>query len=130
MYPAGKTHTMRGDAGEPGIIPQAVQSIFNTIDKVCRTGAHRLHRNIGIPPGMRDRNLVKYVAMFDAVSYVVRIDIDAGPQTPEREFLLRVSYLEIYNEVITDLLNPKSKDLRIRENVYVCGSVFTYPFRH
>jgi hypothetical protein len=52
-------------------------------------------------------------------------DIATCPQTPEREFLLRVSYLEIYNEVITDLLNPKSKDLRIRENVYVCGSVFT-----
>lgn len=40
-------------------------------------------------------------------------------QTPEREYLLRVSYLEIYNENITDLLNPKNKDLRIRENVYV-----------
>jgi hypothetical protein len=71
MSPAGKTHTMRGDAGEPGIIPQAVQSIFNTIEQVCRTGAHRLHRNIGIPPGMRDRNLVKHMPMFNAVSFVV-----------------------------------------------------------
>ena len=37
--------------------------------------------------------------------------------TPEREFLLRVSYLEIYQEVITDLLNPGATNLPIREDV-------------
>ncbi|TYI10623.1 hypothetical protein ES332_A09G154100v1 [Gossypium tomentosum] len=36
--------------------------------------------------------------------------------TPSREFLLRVSYLEIYNEVVNDLLNPAGQNLRIREN--------------
>ncbi|CAB3982686.1 Centromere-associated E [Paramuricea clavata] len=38
-------------------------------------------------------------------------------KTRNREFLLRVSYMEIYNEIITDLLNPKSTNLKIRENV-------------
>ncbi|KAF8082485.1 hypothetical protein N665_0824s0032 [Sinapis alba] len=37
-------------------------------------------------------------------------------ETPEREFLLRVSYLEIYNEVINDLLDPTGQNLRIRED--------------
>ncbi|XP_016476129.1 kinesin-like protein KIN-7D, mitochondrial isoform X3 [Nicotiana tabacum] len=37
-------------------------------------------------------------------------------QTPGREFLLRVSYLEIYNEVINDLLDPTGQNLRIRED--------------
>jgi centromeric protein E len=37
-------------------------------------------------------------------------------ETPSREFLLRVSYLEIYNEVINDLLNPIGQNLRIRED--------------
>ncbi|XP_022766849.1 kinesin-like protein KIN-7K, chloroplastic isoform X2 [Durio zibethinus] len=37
-------------------------------------------------------------------------------QTPNREFLLRVSYLEIYNEVVNDLLNPAGQNLRIRED--------------
>ncbi|TYI28615.1 hypothetical protein ES332_A05G256600v1 [Gossypium tomentosum] len=37
-------------------------------------------------------------------------------ETPEREFLLRVSYLEIYNEVINDLLDPIGQNLRIRED--------------
>ncbi|KAL8143767.1 hypothetical protein V2J09_016799 [Rumex salicifolius] len=36
--------------------------------------------------------------------------------TPGREFLLRVSYLEIYNEVINDLLNPTGQNLRVRED--------------
>jgi centromeric protein E len=36
--------------------------------------------------------------------------------TPGREFLLRVSYFEIYNEVINDLLDPTGQNLRIRED--------------
>ncbi|CAK7329631.1 unnamed protein product [Dovyalis caffra] len=38
-------------------------------------------------------------------------------ETPGREFLLRVSYLEIYNEVINDLLDPTGQNLRVREDV-------------
>ncbi|XP_022141615.1 kinesin-like protein KIN-7C, mitochondrial [Momordica charantia] len=37
-------------------------------------------------------------------------------ETPERQFLLRVSYLEIYNEVINDLLDPTGQNLRVRED--------------
>ncbi|CAA0827674.1 Kinesin motor family protein [Striga hermonthica] len=37
-------------------------------------------------------------------------------ETPGREFLLRVSYLEIYNEVINDLLDPTAQNLRVRED--------------
>ncbi|KAL3515119.1 hypothetical protein ACH5RR_022021 [Cinchona calisaya] len=36
--------------------------------------------------------------------------------TPGCEFLLRVSYLEIYNEVINDLLDPTGQNLRVRED--------------
>ncbi|RUS30321.1 hypothetical protein BC938DRAFT_479553 [Jimgerdemannia flammicorona] len=37
-------------------------------------------------------------------------------EAPNREFLLRVSYLEIYNETIRDLLAPEVQDLRIHED--------------
>eukprot|EP01135_Chromosphaera_perkinsii_P012320 Nk52_evm12s2635 gene=Nk52_evmTU12s2635 len=37
--------------------------------------------------------------------------------SPHREFLIRVSYLEIYNESIKDLLNPEKENLKIHENV-------------
>ncbi|KAF2289526.1 hypothetical protein GH714_036839 [Hevea brasiliensis] len=42
--------------------------------------------------------------------------------TPNREFLLRVSYLEIYNEVVNDLLNPAGQNLRIREDAQTIES--------
>ncbi|EGC38883.1 hypothetical protein DICPUDRAFT_96759 [Dictyostelium purpureum] len=46
-------------------------------------------------------------------------------QTDEREFLLRVSYMEIYNEVINDLLAPENINLKTYENstqgIYVGG---------
>ncbi|KAG2176117.1 hypothetical protein INT43_005350 [Umbelopsis isabellina] len=37
-------------------------------------------------------------------------------ETTEKEYLLRVSYLEIYNETLRDLLSPESEDLRIHED--------------
>ena len=47
-------------------------------------------------------------------------------QTPNREFLLRISYLEIYNENLADLLQTKEKiELKVAEHyergVYVDG---------
>ncbi|CDR99390.1 hypothetical protein [Sporisorium scitamineum] len=56
---SGKTHTMSGSDTEPGVIPRAVQQVFQMIG-----------------------------------------------DEPDREFLLRVSYLEIYNETLKDLLAP------------------------
>ncbi len=37
-------------------------------------------------------------------------------ETSTREFLVRVSFVEIYNEVVTDLLNPKAGPIKIRES--------------
>ncbi|KAH9606325.1 hypothetical protein KSS87_023132 [Heliosperma pusillum] len=75
---SGKTHTMRGSSGEPGVIPLAVREIFDIIDEV-----------------------------------------------PDREFLLRMSYMEIYNEEINDLLAPDHRKLQIHESlergIYVAG---------
>lgn len=35
--------------------------------------------------------------------------------TPDREFLLRASYLELYNETIIDLLSPDGRELTLSE---------------
>ena len=40
-------------------------------------------------------------------------------QHPDREFIIRVSYLEIYKESLIDLLHPDNKELRIREDPQV-----------
>ncbi|KAJ3044264.1 hypothetical protein HDV00_002584 [Rhizophlyctis rosea] len=67
---SGKTYSMIGVDEQPGVIPQAVDDIFNYIRE----------------------------------------------QSEDREYLLRVSYMEIYNETIKDLLAPDSTDLRIHED--------------
>ncbi|XP_036068163.1 centromere-associated protein E isoform X4 [Oryzias melastigma] len=75
---SGKTFTMMGSEHAPGVIPLAMEDVFQTIKKF-----------------------------------------------PKKEFLLRVSYMEIYNETVTDLLvdHWKRKPLEVREgmnkNVYV-----------
>lgn len=46
-------------------------------------------------------------------------------QHPEKEFLLRASYLEIYNETLKDLLAPESGPLKIRQDEKVCSRPFT-----
>ncbi|XP_065306658.1 uncharacterized protein [Dermacentor albipictus] len=68
---SGKTHTMMGNSSQPGLIPLAINAIFDIIQTV-----------------------------------------------PEREYSLRVSYMEIHNENILDLLdNGDRKHLQIRDNV-------------
>ncbi|RLM58973.1 kinesin-related protein 11-like [Panicum miliaceum] len=55
----------------------------------------------------------------------VRDVFDTVRQTDDREFLVRVSYMEIYNEEINDLLTLEGRRLPIKENlergVYVAG---------
>ncbi|EDQ85907.1 uncharacterized protein MONBRDRAFT_34081 [Monosiga brevicollis MX1] len=72
---SGKTHTMMGTDDHPGIIPQAIDDIFESIEA-----------------------------------------------QNDREFLLRVSFLEIYNENISDLFNGSNTNLKIHETVE--GDIF------
>lgn len=41
-------------------------------------------------------------------------------QTQEREFVLKISALEIYNETVVDLLNRESGPLRLLDDPEVC----------
>ncbi|XP_047439453.1 LOW QUALITY PROTEIN: centromere-associated protein E-like [Mugil cephalus] len=69
---SGKTFTMMGSNHVPGVIPLAVEDVFQTIKNF-----------------------------------------------PKKEFLLRVSYMEIYNETVADLLVDtwKRKPLEVRETI-------------
>jgi len=70
---------MQGDQRSPGIIPLAVKDAFSIIQEVL----------ISTPPP-------KDLALSNCLLTYVRLSVS---QTPSREFLLRVSYIEIYNEV-------------------------------
>jgi hypothetical protein len=66
---SGKTYSMMGYDEMPGIIPQAVDHVFDFIKK----------------------------------------------QNTDCEYLLRVSYIEIYNERIRDLFDPSQEELKLLE---------------
>lgn len=77
MTGSGKTHSMRGDAKDPGFVTLAIDDIFQMLE--------------------------------------------SNAASPQQQFTLDVTYLEIYNEKIIDLLAPTTAgggalDLRIRDD--------------
>lgn len=49
--------------------------------------------------------------------YLASMDIfETMANTPEREYILRGSYVELYKEEVKDLLDPSTPKLRIRES--------------
>ncbi|CAL5037415.1 unnamed protein product [Urochloa decumbens] len=103
----GPTTTTRHvyDAAALHVVGGAMDGINGTIFAYGVTSSGKTHTMHGdqISPGIIP------LAVKDAFSII--------QETPNREFLLRVSYLEIYNEVVNDLLNPSGQNLRIREDL-------------
>ncbi|KAF4794881.1 centromere protein E [Turdus rufiventris] len=89
------------------IIQSAVQGYNGTIFAYGQTASGKTYTMMG------NENSMGIIPK--AIQHVFKIICEI----PEREFLLRVSYMEIYNETITDLLcdNRKKKPLGIREDV-------------
>ena len=75
---SGKTFSMQGSNSQLGIIPQAIQYCFDSIQ-----------------------------------SY------------PDREFLFRVSYLEVYNEQIKDLLTTEPTQIKIQDGGVKIGVIIS-----
>lgn len=94
---SGKTHTMRGSDVEPGVIPLAVHDLFDMIQKVV------------LPLCSFTYQL--FETLSDSLCSFIKV--------MEREFLLRMSYMEIYNEEINDLLAPEHRKLQIHESIEV-----------
>jgi hypothetical protein len=92
---AGKTHTMEGapEGEQRGIVPRAVADAFAGIeaDDLANGGAGGPAPSPSSPSD------------------------STATATPAR-FLVRASYLQIYNETISDLLRPERTNLAIRED--------------
>ncbi|KAM4807727.1 centromere-associated protein E [Rhinophrynus dorsalis] len=95
------------------IIQSALQGYNGTIFAYGQTSSGKTYTMMGTPKSLG--------IIPQAIQEVFKII----QEIPNREFLLRVSYMEIYNETVTDLLcdDRKKKPLEIREdinrNVYV-----------
>ncbi|OBS73592.1 hypothetical protein A6R68_15870, partial [Neotoma lepida] len=89
------------------IINSAIQGYNGTIFAYGQTASGKTHTMMG----SEDCLGVIPRAIHDIFQRIKKF--------PEREFLLRVSYMEIYNETITDLLcnAQKMKPLIIREDI-------------
>ncbi|KAL0383790.1 UNVERIFIED_CONTAM: Kinesin-like protein KIN-7D, chloroplastic [Sesamum calycinum] len=102
----GPTTTTRHvyDVAAQHVVNGAMEGINGTIFAYGVTSSGKTHTMHG---DQRSPGIIP-LAVKDAFSII--------QETPSREFLLRVSYLEIYNEVVNDLLNPAGQNLRIRED--------------
>ncbi|KAI4371281.1 hypothetical protein MLD38_019536 [Melastoma candidum] len=102
----GPTTTTRHvyDVTSQHIVSGAMEGINGTIFAYGVTSSGKTHTMHG---DQRSPGIIP-LAIKDAFSII--------QETPNREFLLRVSYLEIYNEVVNDLFNPAGQNLRIRED--------------
>ncbi|KAJ4835033.1 Kinesin-like protein KIN-7L, chloroplastic [Turnera subulata] len=105
----GPTTTTRHvyDVAAQHVVNGAMEGVNGTIFAYGVTSSGKTHTMHG---DQRSPGIIP-LAVKDAFSII--------QETPNREFLLRVSYLEIYNEVVNDLLNPAGQNLRIREDAQV-----------
>ncbi|CAL9780923.1 unnamed protein product [Musa acuminata subsp. burmannicoides] len=101
--PSTTTQVVYDVSAQP-IVKAAMEGINGTVFAYGVTSSGKTHTMHGDPktPGIIP------LAIKDVFSII--------QDTPGREFLLRVSYLEIYNEVINDLLDPTGQNLRVRED--------------
>ncbi|KAJ3183869.1 NADH-ubiquinone oxidoreductase chain 1 [Geranomyces variabilis] len=87
------------------VVRAAMEGINGTVFAYGQTASGKTYSMMGVneEPGVIPQ------AVEDIFTFI-------RDQSGDREFLLRVSYLEIYNETIRDLLSPEQNDLRIHED--------------
>ncbi|CAO3592302.1 unnamed protein product [Absidia cylindrospora] len=100
----GSDNTALYESSVKPLISQAMDGYNATVFAYGQTASGKTYTMMGTEsePGIIPR------AVDEVFSYI--------KTTMNNEFLLRVSYLEIYNETIRDLLAPENDNLKIHEN--------------
>ena len=95
-----KTTDLFESVGKP-VVREAMRGINGTILAYGQTSSGKTHTMLGnqSTPGVI---LLSVIDIFRHIN-----------ETPGRAFLLRVSMVEIYNEIVRDLLNPKATRLQV-----------------
>ncbi|KAI8871071.1 kinesin-domain-containing protein, partial [Ramicandelaber brevisporus] len=103
---SGSDNSILFDNSVRHIVQSAMAGLNGTVFAYGQSNSGKTHSIIGTPtnPGMIPRAVNE---VFD----IIRHDSKSG-----REYLLRVAYMEIYNENIRDLLAPETTNLRIHED--------------
>eukprot|EP01124_Arcella_intermedia_P025828 TRINITY_DN4706_c0_g1_i9.p1 TRINITY_DN4706_c0_g1~~TRINITY_DN4706_c0_g1_i9.p1 ORF type:complete len:616 (+),score=104.72 TRINITY_DN4706_c0_g1_i9:54-1901(+) len=102
--PESSTYEIFKEVALP-IIDASLEGINGTIFAYGQTSSGKTHTMVGSPscPGVIPLSI-------DHIFKKIESSLD-------REFLVRLSYMEIYNEIITDLLRPANSHLKIREDM-------------
>uniref|UniRef100_A0A8C1MSH8 Kinesin-like protein n=1 Tax=Cyprinus carpio TaxID=7962 RepID=A0A8C1MSH8_CYPCA len=121
---SGKTHTMTGSPGQGGLLPRSLDMIFNSI------GPYQAKRYVS--KFIKYTNSVMLIQFADMISPEEACKADGVDE--DSSYSVFVSYIEIYNNYIYDLLEetpidpikpkpPQSKILREDQNhnMYVAG---------
>ncbi|KAF9899640.1 hypothetical protein BX616_002911 [Lobosporangium transversale] len=95
------------------LVQSTMEGFNGTVFAYGQTSSGKTYSGTEKQPGIISR------AVEDIFKYI--------RENPEREFLLRVSYLEIYKESIRDLLSPEAIDLRIHEDRK--GGIYVSPLK-
>jgi hypothetical protein len=99
------------------VVDDFLDGFNGTVFVYGQTGSGKTHTMIGDVSGSDTGGIAPraFAHVFDTIA--------ASP--PSSEFLLMASFVEIYQEKVRDLLNPRKTDLRIREGAASSGAVST-----
>ncbi|KAJ3219906.1 hypothetical protein HDU67_008435 [Dinochytrium kinnereticum] len=102
---AGSDNKRLYESAAKEVVWKAMEGINGTVFAYGQTASGKTYSMMGVDeqPGIIPQ------AIDDVFSFI-------REQKGDKEYLLRVAYLEIYNETIRDLLAPEQKDLRIHED--------------
>ncbi len=115
------------DLGEP-MVTRSLDGYNGTIFAYGQTGSGKTWTMMGASGSDDTEGIIPHlnVDLFQRIGTLSSVEEEGGTKTTT-EFLVTVSYVEIYNEQIKDLLNPSDKALTIRESpekgVYIQGVV-------
>jgi centromeric protein E len=87
------------------VIEKSISGYNGCIFCYGQTGSgktHTMHGNIKTNPGLVPISIDKIFNLMQ--------------ESPGKEFLIRCSYIELYNESINDLLNPNLLNLQLAED--------------
>jgi len=105
VFPVAATNSEIYEYVAKNLVESAMNGINGTIFAYGQTSSGKTHTIYGT----RQNPGILPLAINDIFTYI--------ENTPGREFLLRVSYLEIYNECIKDLLDVSNDNLKVHEDL-------------
>ncbi|KAE9409319.1 kinesin-domain-containing protein [Gymnopus androsaceus JB14] len=122
---SGKTYTVQGgsSAGSAGILPRSLDVIFNSIEGLHGSGKYRPVRLYGVeladesdfsPPSTIPEPAVAQVlgSQMSSTPSATDLDVDMTSLKLDRnyEYTIWLSYAEVYNEKVYDLLDSVKDD--------------------